>query len=243
MSTPTHSSETPNVKPVALVVGAGKGLSASLARMLAPHYQVALAARDTNDLDNLIKEIDAVAIDCDAGEQKDMERLFVLIDELPGELSVAIYNPSARSRGPVSELDPTDVERALRITAFGAFLMAHHAAKRMQEQAHGVLLFTGASAGIKGFANSAPFAMGKFALRGLCQSLARELHPKGIHVGHVIIDGVIDSSPRHDDKSMESDADSKLSPDAIAESYRQLIEQHRSAWAWEVELRPWTEKF
>ena len=243
MSTSTASSNTPDVKPVALVVGAGKGLSASLARMLAPHYQVALAARDTSDLDDLVKEIDAVAIDCDAGEQKDMERLFVLIDELPGELSVAIYNPSARSRGSVSELDPTDVERALRVTAFGAFLMAHHAAKRMLEQAHGVLLFTGASAGVKGFANSAPFAMGKFALRGLCQSLARELHPKGIHVGHVIIDGVIDSSPHHAGENLESDADSKLHPDAIAESYRQLIEQHRSTWAWEVELRPWTEKF
>ena len=243
MNTSTTQSRSPEVKPVALVIGAGKGLSSSLARMLSPHYQVVLAARDTSDIADLIKDIDAVPVDCDAGEQKDMERLFVLIDELPGELSVAIYNPSARSRGPVAELDPTDVERALRVTAFGAFLMAHHAAKRMLEQAQGVLLFTGASAGVKGFANSAPFAMGKFALRGLCQSLARELHPKGIHVGHVVIDGVIDSASQQENENTEFNADSKLSPDAIAESYRQLIEQHRSTWAWEIELRPWTEKF
>ena len=243
MSTSTGQSGPSEAKPVALIVGAGKGLSASLARMLAPNYHVVLAARDTHDLDGLIKDIDATAVDCDAGEQGDMESLFERIDELPGALSVAIYNPSARSRGPVSELDPNDVERALRVTAFGAFLMAHHAAKRMLPQASGVLLFTGASAGIKGFANSAPFAMGKFALRGLCQSLARELHPKGIHVGHVIIDGVIASTSQHNSENTHSGADSRLSPDAIAESYRQLIEQHRSTWAWEVELRPWTEKF
>ena len=243
MSHPTSLPGTPNTKPIALVVGAGKGLSASIARMLAPDYQVILAARDTSDLADLIQETGAVAVNCDAGEQSDMESLFQRIDELPGVLSVAIYNPSARSRGPVSELDPDDVERALRITAFGAFLMAHHATKRMLAQAHGVLLFTGASAGVKGFANSAPFAMGKFALRGLCQSLARELHPKGIHVGHVVIDGVIASAPKQDSENMQSGTDSKLCPDALAESYRHLIEQHRSTWAWEVELRPWTESF
>ena len=232
-----------DAKPVALVVGAGKGLSASLARMLAPHYHVVLAARDTSDLADLVRETNALAVDCDAGEQTDMEKLFERIDELPGALSVAIYNPSARSRGSIAELDPADVERALRITAYGAFLMAHLASKRMLPQASGTLLFTGASAGVKGFANSAPFAMGKFALRGLCQSLARELHPKGIHVGHIIIDGVIASAAQKQDKMTGSDADSKLSADAIAESYHQLIEQHRSAWTWEVELRPWTETF
>ena len=230
-------------RPVALIVGAGAGLSAALARALHDTHEIVLAARDTRDLAGLVEESGAVAIDGDAGDRDDMARLFERVDELPGPLDIAVYNPSARRRGPVAELDPVAVEEALRVSAYGAFLMAHHAAKRMLARGGGTLLFTGASAGTKGFANSAPFAMGKFALRGLCQSLARELHPKGIHVGHVVIDGGIASTPQNARSNAKEGPDTMLDPDAIAQAYLQLVAQHRSAWSWEIELRPWTETF
>ena len=227
--------------PVALIVGAGSGLSASLARALAARgHDVVLAARDTHDLAALVEETGASAVDCDASERDDVARLFARIDERPGPLTVAIYNPSGRVRGPIVELDPVAVERAIKVTAYGAFLTAQQAARRMLEHGTGTLLFTGASAGIKGFANSAPFAMGKFALRGLCQSLARELHPKGVHVGHVVVDGAI--APARDGEGGDGE-DRRLDPDAIAASYLHLLDQHRSAWAWEIELRPWVETF
>ena len=247
ISTGATAGDDPDGKPLALIVGAGAGLSAALARALRGSHRIVLAARDTSDLADLVEESGAVAIDCDAGERDDVARLFERLDGLAGPLEVAGYIPSARSRGPIAELDPVAVERALRVTAYGAFLMAHHAAPRMLVRGRGTLLFTGASAGVKGFANSAPFAMGKFALRGLCQSLARELHPKGVHVGHVVVDGGIASTPpraRSNPTDNPTDGpDAMLDPDAIAETYLQLIGQHRSAWAWEIELRPWTETF
>nr|WP_298373653.1 SDR family oxidoreductase [uncultured Halomonas sp.] len=169
----------------ALVIGAGLGLSASLARALKQRgHSIVLASRDTSSLSDLAQETGATLIDCNARNPDDMERLFTMLDEQQDDLDVAVYNPSARTRGSIAALDPVEVENALMVSAYGAFLMAHHAAKRMLPRGQGAMLFTGASAGIKGFANSAPFAMGKFALRGLCQSLARELHPKGIHIGH-----------------------------------------------------------
>ena len=236
--------EAGHPKPVALVVGAGAGLSAALARALtARDHEVVLAARDTSDLAALLEETGALAVDCDASDREDVARLFHRIDEREGALALAVYNPSARVRGPIAELDPETVERALAVTAYGAFLMAHHASKRMLESGTGTMLFTGASAGVKGFANSAPFAMGKFALRGLCQSLARELHPKGIHVGHIIIDGGIGRTPQHAREHEVEAPDSLLEPDAIAASFLHLVDQHRSAWSWEIELRPWTEAF
>ena len=218
---------------VAVVIGAGAGLSASLARRLSERgMRVLLAARSVADLEGLQAETGAEAMACDAGEPEEVAALFERADAM-GDLAVAVYNPSARSRGPIATLSPEDGWRALRVTAFGAFVMAGEAARRMEPRGRGAMLFTGASAGVKGFANSAPFAMGKFALRGLCQSLARELHPKGIHVGHVVIDGAIG----------EDEGDARLRPDAIADAYVHLLDQHRSAWAWEVELRPWTERF
>ena len=223
---------------VALVVGAGAGLSASLARVLAARgYDLVLASRDTSDLGALAGETGATLVDCDAAERTAVAHLFDVIDGRGTPLEVAVYNPSARVRGPVTDLDPVLVEKALLVSAYGAFLMAHHAAKRMLAQtgeARRALLFTGASAGLKGFANSSSFAMGKFALRGLCQSLARELHPKGIHVGHFVIDGAIG---RNDESGV------RLDPDAIAHSYLALLDQPRSAWSWESELRPWVEPF
>jgi NAD(P)-dependent dehydrogenase (short-subunit alcohol dehydrogenase family) len=225
----------------ALVVGAGAGLSASLARALANDgIKVALAARTTNDLDALVKDIGGRAFTCDASKRGEVEKLFADLDASLGAPDIVIYNASFRTRGPFVELDPLDVEKALAVTAYGGFLVAQQAARRMLPKKHGAILLTGASAGVKGYPQSAPFAMGKFALRGLAQSVARELSPQGIHVAHVVIDGGIKSARRAE---TADNPDSLLDPDAIAESYMHLIHQPRSAWAWEIELRPWVEKF
>ena len=225
----------------ALIVGAGAGLSASLARALAKdRIKVALAARTTGDLDALVKETGARAFGCDATERTQVEKLFADVDATLGAPDIVIYNASFRTRGPFVELDPLDVEKALAVTAYGAFLVAQQAARRMLPKKHGAILLTGASAGVKGYPQSAPFAMGKFALRGLAQSMARELSPQGIHVAHVVVDGGIKSARRPDSPD---NPDSLLDPDAIASTYMHLIHQPRSAWAWEIELRPWVEKF
>jgi NAD(P)-dependent dehydrogenase (short-subunit alcohol dehydrogenase family) len=225
----------------ALVVGAGSGLSASLARALAKDgIKVALAARTTGDLESLVKETGAKAFACDASERAQVDKLFAELDAALGVPDIVIYNASYRTRGPFVDLDPADVEKALAVTAYGAFLVAQQAARRMLPHKHGAILLTGASAGVKGYPQSAPFAMGKFALRGLAQSMARELSPQGIHVAHVVVDGGIRSARRTE---TADNPDSLLDPDAIAASYMHLIHQPRSAWAWEIELRPWVEKF
>lgn len=222
----------------ALIIGAGAGLSASLARKLAARgHQIVLASRDVSDLGDLASETGAICVPCNARDRSDMESLFEQVDATGSPLSVAVYNPSARVRGPVQDLDPEAVENAILISAYGAFLMAHHASKRMLSNGSGAMLFTGASAGVKGFPQSSTFAMGKFALRGLCQSLARELHPKGIHIGHFVIDGGITKTPD------ANDGNAQLDPDAIAESYLHFLDQHPSSWSWEIELRPWVERF
>ena len=225
--------------PSALIVGAGAGLSASLARALAKEgVRVALAARSVDDLDALKRETGATTFACDASARTDVEKLFVELEAAGGAPEIVIYNASYRTRGPLIELDPTEVERSIAVSAFGAFLVAQQAVRRMLPKQRGAILFTGASASVKGYAQSAPFAMGKFALRGLAQSMARELAPQGIHVAHVVIDGGIKSARRS-----ESSPASLLDPDAIAQSYLHLIHQPRSAWSWEIELRPWVEKF
>src|SRR5262249_50137136 len=225
----------------ALIVGVGSGLSASLARALAKDgIKVALAARTTNDLDPLVKDIGGRAFNCDASKRGEGEKLFADLDASLRAPDVVFSNASFRPRGPFAELDPLDVEKSLPVTAYGGFLVAQQAARRMLPKKHGAILLTGASAGVKGYPQSAPFAMGKFALRGLAQSMARELSPQGIHVAHVVIDGGIKSARRAE---AADHPDSLLDPDAIAESYMHLIHQPRSAWAWEIELRPWVEKF
>jgi NAD(P)-dependent dehydrogenase (short-subunit alcohol dehydrogenase family) len=225
----------------ALIVGAGSGLSASLARLLAKEgIKLALAARSTDDLAGLARESGAQLFVCDASVPASVERLFGDVDRAFGSPQVVIYNASARARGPFVELDAGEVEKALAVTAFGGFLVAQQAARRMVPNGHGAILFTGASASVKGYPQSAPFAMGKFALRGLAQSMARELAPLGIHVAHVVIDGGIRSERRPDSPDKP---DGLLDPDAIAANYLHLIRQPRSAWAWEIELRPWVEKF
>ena len=231
-----------NVKfNTALIVGAGSGLSASLARALAEEgVKVALAARSTGDLDPLAKEIGARTFACDASKHADVEKLFAELDASSGAPEVVIYNASYRTRGPLVELDPAEVEKSIAVSAYGGFLVAQQAARRMLPKRRGAILLTGASASVKGYALSAPFAMGKFALRGLAQSMARELAPQGIHVAHVVIDGGIKSARREEPADKP---ESMLDPDAIAATYLHLIQQPRSAWAWEIELRPWLERF
>ena len=225
----------------ALIVGAGPGLSASLARALASEgIKVALAARSTAGLDGLAKETGASTYACDASRRADVEALFRDLDAAMGTPDIVHYNASYRSRGPLIDLDPADVEKSLSVTAFGAFLVAQQAARRMLPRRHGAILFTGASASVKGYPQSAPFAMGKFALRGLAQSLARELHPQGIHVAHIVIDGGIKSERRPDPPDRPANL---LDPDAIAATFLHVIHQPPSAWSWEVEVRPWVEKF
>jgi NAD(P)-dependent dehydrogenase (short-subunit alcohol dehydrogenase family) len=222
----------------ALIVGAGSGISASFARILMDHgYRIALASR--SQAQRAPELTGAMRIACDAANPEDVARLFARLDaELP-PLSVVLYNPSFRTRGALTDLAAADVQKALQVTAFGAFLVAQQAARRMLAQGSGCILFTGASASVKGYALSAPFAMGKFALRGLAQSMARELAPRNIHVGHVIVDGAVRGAG-HDS---ERTADSQLDPDAIAQTLWQLVQQPRSAWTWEIEVRPWVERF
>jgi NAD(P)-dependent dehydrogenase (short-subunit alcohol dehydrogenase family) len=220
----------------ALIVGAGSGLSASLARLLAAQgMRVALAARNPGKLAELARETGAETFACDSTQSADVDRLFA-----KSEADLVIYNPSYRVRGPLVGLDREEVKKTLLITAYGGFLVGQAAAKRMLPRGSGAIFFTGASASVKGYAQSAPFAMGKFALRGLAQSMARELNPQGIHVAHFVIDGGIRSERRP--QSVET-PDSLLDPDAIAATYLHVLQQARSAWTWEVELRPWTEKF
>jgi NAD(P)-dependent dehydrogenase (short-subunit alcohol dehydrogenase family) len=177
---------------------------------------------------------------CDATDPAQVAALFEAMDRDGATPDLVVYNASGRSRGPIAELDPAEVLRALEVSAFGGFLVAQQAARRMLPHRHGAIALTGATAGVKGFALSAPFAMGKFALRGLAQSLARELHPQGIHILHVVVDGGIRAEHRPDPADKP---DSTLDPDAIAESYWHTLNQHRSAWSWELDVRPWVEKF
>jgi len=225
----------------ALVVGVGAGLSASLARLFSKAgIAVALAARRAAELAPLAKEVGGKAFACDATKRSDVTKLYADVEAALGVPDVVVYNASYRTRGPVAELDPVEVEKSLIVSAFGGFLVAQEAVKRMLPRAHGAILFTGASASVKGYAQSAPFAMGKFALRGLAQSMARELSPQGIHVAHFVIDGGIRSARRADPPDRP---DSTLDPDAIAQNYLNVLRQDRSAWSWEVELRPWVERF
>ena len=232
--------ETPKYK-IALIVGAGEGLSASLARLFSREgLRVALAARHIEKLGALCAETGARAFACDATEPDEVERLFGLVEREIGVPDLVVYNAGARTRGAFVDLVPAEVAQAIAVSAYGGFLVAQQAAMRMLPNTHGAILFTGASASVKGYSQSAPFAMGKFALRGLAQSMARELSPQGIHVAHFVIDGGIRNTVRTEPTDRP---DSMLDPDAIALSYWSVLHQPRSAWTWEMELRPWVEKF
>jgi NAD(P)-dependent dehydrogenase (short-subunit alcohol dehydrogenase family) len=221
-----------------LIVSAGSGISASLACSLSrAGLRVGLAARNVKKLAPLAAEAKAQTFAVDASDPAAVARLFEDADLKLGEIDVVIYNASTRVRGPIVELDPEDVRRSIEVSAFGGFLVTQQAARRMTPRGHGAILLTGASASLKGFALSAAFAMGKFALRGLAQSAARELGPKGIHVAHFVIDGGVRSALRPDE------GDRTLDPDGIAQTYLDVLRQPRNAWSMEVELRPWVETF
>ncbi len=222
-----------------LIVGAGAGLSASVARRFAKDgAQIALVARDTEKLDDLAAELGAKTYPCDVTERAAVDAMAGAVTRDLGVPDVVLFNASGRQRGPFTELDPEAVKQALLVSCYGGYLICNAVVPAMLERGSGTILLTGASASVKGYPRSAPFAMGKFGLRGLAQSLARELQPEGIHVAHFVIDGGIRSSARPDDGR-----DALLDPDAIAETYFQVARQHRSAWTWEVELRPWIESF
>jgi NAD(P)-dependent dehydrogenase (short-subunit alcohol dehydrogenase family) len=236
-----HNDERPMTPASALIVGAGPGLSAALARAFAKAgMKVALAARTPDDLGPLARAIGARTFACNVAHPEQVETLFRDLDATAGTPDVVVFNASYRARGPFVDLDHNEVQRALMVTAYGGFLVAQEAARRMRAQGHGAIFFTGASASVKGYPQSAPFAMAKFALRGLAQSMARELSPQGIHVAHFVIDGAIRSEKRAQDTEHP---DSMLDPDAIAATYLHILGQPRSAWTWEVELRPWVERF
>jgi len=226
----------------ALIVGAGAGLSASVARKCAERgMAVALAARSTDKLADLAAATGAKTYACDASDPASVADLFAALDGDTGTPDFVVYNPSYRQRAPFIELDVEEVRKTLMISCYGGFLVGLEAAKRMTAAGRGAIFFTGASASVKGYKNSAPFAMGKFGLRGLAQSMARELAPGNIHVAHFVIDGGIGKA---DDPRAEARGnDGLLQPDAIADTYMHILDQHRSAWTWEVELRPWVENF
>ena len=234
-------------RETALIVGAGSGLSGSLARLFADEgMAVALAARSTEKLAKVAQASGARVYGCDASRADQVAELFAALGADLGPPDLVVYNASGRDRGPIAELDPARVAQALMVTCYGGFLVGQAAARGMLERGHGTILFTGASASVKGYAHSAPFAMGKFGLRGLAQSMARELAPKNIHVGHFVIDGGIGRAgdPRAaDQRAGRRGPDALLDPDAIARNYLAIHRQHRSTWTWEVELRPWVETF
>ena len=226
---------------IALIVGAGPGISASLARGLAAAgLKVGVAARNVEKLAPLAAETGAQTFAVDASQPAAVARLFEDVDGRLGEPDIVVYNASARAHGPIAELDPEAVRKAIEISAFGGFLVVRQAARRMIPHGRGAILLTGASASVKGYPHSAAFAMGKFALRGLAQSVARELGPKGIHVAHFVIDGGVRSARRPDPADRP---DSTLDPNGIAQTYLEILRQPRSAWSLEVELRPWLETF
>ena len=227
----------------ALIVGAGSGISAAVARALhADGYRVSLAARDVDKLAQLSQQTAAHLVPVDAADAGSVAALFTELDRRFGRLDVVLYNASYRTRGALLDLDPLEVKRSIEVSGYGGFLVAQQAARRMLAQGEGAIFFTGASASVKGYAQSAPFAMGKFALRGLAQAMARELQPLGIHVAHFVIDGGVRNAARGrpDDPARP---DGLLDPEAIAHSYMAVLKQPRNAWSLEVELRPWLERF
>ena len=220
-----------------LIVGAGSGLSASLARLcFLNKMKVIMASRNIKKLEELKKEVEGETFECDSSNIESVSNLFKQLDKKTGTPSLVIYNASSRpKKASIIDLDPIETQRSINITCFGAFLVAQEAAKRMIKRKSGSIFFTGATAGVRGFANSSVFAMGKFGLRGLAQSLARELHPQGIHIAHFVIDGGIGKEPINEYQTMH--------PDEIAKTYIQFHNQHKSAWSWEIELRTSKEKF
>ena len=227
----------------ALIVGAGRGLSAAFARRLSDNgYKVALAARNIDKLSSITSDCNAICKACDCSDPQSISELYNWTDTELGDLSLVLFNASERLRGAIETLKTDEVKKAILTSCYGGFMVGQEAAKRMLGLGRGAIFFTGASASIKGYPQSSPFAISKFGLRGLAQSLARELAPKNIHVAHFVIDGGI-STGDADPRNINGEKDALLEPEAIADTYFQVLQQHRSAWSWEVEVRPWCENF
>lgn len=237
-----------STKPIALVVGTGPGLGASLARRFGREdLHVVLASRQRGHVDPVVEQIiasggSAEGHPLDATDESAVDCLFGALDRLGAPLDLVVYNAGAFMRTSILEATSADFERCWRIGCLGGFFVGRAAAKRMAARGAGTILFTGATASRRGSAMFFNLAVGKFGLRALAESMARELQPKGVHVAHVVIDGQI-ASERYANLAKERPADGLLDPDAIAETYWQLHRQHRSAWSFELEVRPWVEKF
>ncbi len=230
-------------EPVAVVVGVGQGLGSAVARRFATAgLAVAVARRRPEELAGLAKEIGGKAYGCDASEQASVEALFAAVDRDLGTPQVVVYNAGAYKPGGILEIDAADFERCWRIGCLGGFHVGQAAAKRMVEAGAGTIIFTGATASLRGSAKFANLAVPKFGLRALAQSMARDLGPRGVHVAHSLIDGQI-AGERTSHSAEARGEDAVLAPDAIAEAYYQLHLQPRSAWTQELDLRPCLEKF
>ena len=229
---------------VAMIAGVGTGLSASLARRFAKAgMKVTMAARRIEKLADLEAETGGKAFTCDVTDQAQVDAWFEATAAAFGTPGLVVYNAGAYQRGQVLEVSSADFERCWKIGCLGGFHVGQAAARRMVDAGGGTIVFTGATASLRGGAGFVNLAMPKFALRALAQSMARELGPQGVHVAHVIVDGQINADRDGGYRESERGEDAVLSPDAMADSYYQLHLQHRSAWTQELDLRPWMEKF
>ena len=233
-------------RETAIIFGVGPGLGWALARrFVTDGMQVGAVARDKSKLNSMIESggfdgIRPYAADVSNGE--DVLQVFESANRDLGEPDLVVFNAGAFQKGNVLDIDPADFERSWRIGCLGGLLVGQAAARRMAKRGHGTIIFTGATAALRGSAGFANLAVPKFGLRALAQSMARELGPQGVHIGFVIIDGQIESE-RYRHLIGERGKDSLLAPDAIAELYLQLHRQPRSAWSHEIDVRPWSEKF
>lgn len=231
--------------PVVALVGVGPGLGAALARRFAQGYAVAIIARKAEYLKSLAAELRATGaqvleVPADIGDRAQVEAAFTLIREQLGPPEVLLYNAGSGTFGTITDITPEQYEDSWRVNAYGAFLSAKAVVPDLIARGRGVIVFTGATAGVKAGPKSVAFGPAKFALRGLTQSLARDLGPKGIHVAWINVDGIIDIPGRHYPQLKDEDL---LKPEAIAETYWHVAHQDRSAWTTELEVRPFKEKF
>jgi NAD(P)-dependent dehydrogenase (short-subunit alcohol dehydrogenase family) len=235
---------------VALVVGAGDGLGGAIARRFARGgYHVCVARRSADSLQSLCDDIaaqggQATGFGVDARNEEAVIGLFDAIETQLGPIEVAVHNIGANVWFPIRETTVRKYTKVWEMACLSGFLVGREAARRMGPRGRGTILFTGATASLRGRAQLAAFAGAKHALRALAQSMARELGPEGIHVAHVVIDGPIDMPWIRDnfpDLVAQRPADGLLKPDDIAETYWTLHQQPRSAWTFEIDLRPWVE--
>ena len=236
-----------NSRPVCAVVGVGPGLGAALGRRFAKEYAVALVARGEDKLAAFAKEIEAdggtvLAVPADVAKAADISAAFQKIRGQLGEVDALLYNAAMRPFGKLMDTKPSTFENTWRVSTFGAFLAAQEVVPAMLKKGGGVIIFTGATAGIKPFPTSAAFGPAKFALRGLAQVMGRDLQPQGIHVAYVNVDGAIDMPFIRERFPQLTQAD-MLKPAAIAETYWFLAHQDRSAWSHAVDVRPFKEKW